>query len=157
MLALSPLALRLGLAVGLSALVIGGALYLRSGGYSACERDHKAAALEAAEQMHATYIAEVERGDKLAVALQDQRRENQRLRDKHADHARLLVGTCPSGLRTLHDAAASGTELSQAAIGTLNSTGTVAASAIAESVTNNYATARDCQDQLNKLIDWHSK
>ena len=157
MFALSPLTLRIGLAVGIAALAVGGALYIRSGGYSACERDYQAAALEATEQMHAQYIAEVERGDKLAAALQDQRRENQRLRDKHADHARLLVGTCPSGLRTLHDAAASGTELSQAAIGTLNSASTVAASEVAVAVSNNYALARECQDQLNKLIDWHSK
>ena len=46
MLGLSPLTLRIGLAVGLAALVIGGALYIRSGGYSACERDHKAAAFD---------------------------------------------------------------------------------------------------------------
>ena len=46
MLGLSPLTLRIGLAIGLAALLVGGGLYLRSGGYSACERDHKAAAFD---------------------------------------------------------------------------------------------------------------
>jgi hypothetical protein len=46
MFGLSPLALRLGLIVGIAALLVWGGLHLRSSGYAACERDHKAAAFD---------------------------------------------------------------------------------------------------------------
>lgn len=145
------------LALGSLVALIGSYFYGHHAGGTSCERDHQTAALQATQALHAQYVAEKERGDKIAVALQAERRENQRLRGQHADNARLLTGTCPNGLRVLHDAAASGKELSEAAFRTLNQTGTVAASEVAEAVTGNYATARDCQKQLNALIDWHSK
>jgi hypothetical protein len=150
----SPFARYLGLVVGISVGVVWGVMAIRGSGYSACQRDHQAAALEATSALQKQYIAEVERADRLAYELHKEQRENNRLREKNANHSRLLVGTCPSGVRTLHDAAATGTELSEAAIGALNSTRTVEASAIAEAVTDNYARARDCQNQLNKLIDF---
>jgi hypothetical protein len=150
----SPFARYLGLVVGVSVGVVWGVMAIRGGGYAACERTYQDAALEATQALHAQYIAEMERGNRLASALRQEQRETQRLREQHANHSRLLVGTCPSGVRTLHDAAATGTELSEAAIGALNSTRTVEASSIAEAVTDNYARARDCQNQLNKLIDF---
>lgn len=122
----------------------------------ACEIEHAAAAAEAQQADHQRYLAAVEWGNQVSAQLAQAQQRIATLKGSHEDFARTLSGTCPVGLRHLHDAAASGKGLSEAARASLGATATVDAGWIGQTVAANYANCRACQEQLNALIDWHA-
>lgn len=127
----------------------------RAAGVDACEIEHAAAAAEAQQANYQRYLAAVEWGNRVSAQLAQAQRRSQNLKESHETVARNLDGTCPVGLRVLHDAAALGTDVPDAARASLSSPATVAADWVGATVAENYARARECQAQLNALIAWH--
>ena len=127
----------------------------RSDGRAACERAATAAQVIAQAEALAQYEAAIAWGNQVSGQLAHARRHIQSTKESHETAALDLVGTCPVGLRVLHDAAASGDDLPQAARASLAAPGTVAADWVGSALAVNYARARDCQAQLTALIEWH--
>lgn len=121
------------------------------------EDQHALVAAKAAESDHKNYLAAVEWGNQITVSLMATNRKITDMRTTHETFARGIPGTCPDSLRVLHDAAASGSNLPIPASGSSGPTATFAASAIGSVISKNYAEARQCQAQLNSLIDWHNQ
>jgi hypothetical protein len=126
-------------------------------GYDRCHEEYASAHAVEAAAAQSDYLAAVARGDEISAKLATAQAENRRLRNHHADTARSILGVCPDGLRAYHDAAATGSELPPASGASIGQTGLVAASAIAVAIGENYSTCRECESQLNALIDWHTK
>jgi uncharacterized protein YhaN len=124
-------------------------------GYNACERDQKAATADALRQAQENYHAEVERGNTLSNRLAEKQREIRKLKDDHEDYARSIAGTCPDGVRLLHDAAALDQPLPETARSLAGEAGTVAARDLAQAINRNYAACNEYRAQLDALIDWH--
>lgn len=124
-------------------------------GYESCQTEHIAQAAEAAAEARQDYLDAVARGDEISAKLAAAQAENRRLRNDLANDVDRLRGLCPAGLRLIHDAAATGTPLSDAARASLDTPATVDARPIASAIAGNYAECRGCLDQLNALIDWH--
>lgn len=150
---------RIGIYVALLATLIGSgwwgysAVYGR--GVTACETKYKLAAAEAATADHTSYLAAVQWGNQVSAALAKAQRRGAALKENYRVFAHDLVGTCPQQLRVLHDAAATGANLPDAAGPPAAATATVAARDLGEAVVDNYARCRGNADQLNALIDWH--
>jgi hypothetical protein len=126
-------------------------------GYARCEADYAAQSAAAAAHARQDYLDAIAKGDALSARLAASQAENQKLRSRHADSARSILGVCPDSLRVLHDAAAAGTELPPASSTLAGQTGLVAASAVAVAVGENYADCREYAERLNALIDWHTR
>lgn len=124
-------------------------------GYETCQTEHIAKAAEAAAEARQDYLDAVARGDEISTKLAAAQAENRRLRNDLANDVDRLRGLCPAGLRLIHDAAATGTTLSEAARTSLDTPATVDARPIAQAIAGNYAECRGCIAQLNALIDWH--
>lgn len=127
----------------------------RSDGRAACERAATAAQVTAQAEALAQYEAALAWGNQVSAQLAARQREIRTMRNQHADYALSIDGTCPGRLRYLHDAAALGTALPDAARASLAATQPLDAARIAGAVADNYARARDCQAQLTALIEWH--
>lgn len=125
-------------------------------GYARCESEHITQAAEAAAAAREDYLDAVERGDQISAKLATAQAENRRLRNDLANDVDRLRGLCPAGLRLIHDAAAAGRALPEAARASLDSPATVDARAVAQAVAGNYADCREYAAQLNALIDWHT-
>lgn len=126
-------------------------------GYARCENKHVAQAAEAAAAARKDYLDAIARGDEISAKLATAQAENRRLRNDLANDVDRLRGLCPAGLRILHDAAAAGHALPEAARASLDSPATVDARAVAQAIAGNYADCRGYIDQLNALIDWHTQ
>lgn len=124
-------------------------------GYARCEAEHSEVLAQATAQAHQDYLDAVARGDALSARLATAQSENRRLKDELSSDIDRLRGLCPAGLRLIHDAAAAGRSLPDAARASLDSPATVDARAVAHAVADNYAACRGYIDQLNALIDWH--
>ena len=123
-------------------------------GHARCVGEQAQAALAQQAEADQRYRAAIAWGNQISQDLAAKQREVQTLRSQHESAARDLVGTCPVGLRVLHDAAASGRDLSATPHPSLDAPGTVDASHIGAAVAGNYARARACQAQLTALIDF---
>lgn len=134
---------------------VGAWLHGRAYGESACELEHQAALASAQQQAQQQYESAIAWGNRVSAQLAQAQRRSQSLKEHHETVARNLDGTCPVGLRVLHDAAALGTEVPESARASLTSPATVAADWVGATVAANYARARECQAQLNALIAWH--
>ena len=153
---MAPWRLYLGFAAVVAALagIWGGVRALESRGYDRCRGEQSEAHRQAlAAQLDAT-LDEIERSNRQAFQLAEARTQNEDLRSHHAKAAFALVGTCPAGLLTLHDAAATGTYLPDPAGRTLATGATVEARPIGEALADNYAHCRDCITRLNGWIDF---
>lgn len=126
-------------------------------GYARCESEHITQAAEAAAAAREDYLDAVARGDEISAKLATAQAENRRLRNHHANIARSIPGLCPDSLRAVHDAAAAGAEMPATPGTSVDETGTVAASAVATAIADNYHACREYAAQLNALIDWHKK
>lgn len=145
------------LAVGglvLAAALAAGYRWAYGHGHDACARDHDQAVAVAKDQDHAAYVAAVAWGSQVSETLAQSQMQIQSLRKEHDHYARSITGTCPDGLRVLHDASAAGTNISEPASEVAGGTGTVAASAVGEAVAENYAACRENLEQLEAWIRW---
>lgn len=124
-------------------------------GYASCENKHVVQAAQADAAARAEYLDAVARGDEISARLAAAQTENRRLRNDLAHDVDRLRGVCPAGLRLVHDAAATGATLSEAARTSLDTPATVDARPLAAAIAGNYADCRDYIDRLNALIDWH--
>lgn len=151
-----PIRLYLYLGAGLAVLLAGWALHHRidAGGYDRCVHEQQVAAAQTEKEDTARYLAAVDWGNQVSAQLAVRQTEIQTLRSQHAQYALTLDGTCPGRLRLIHDAAALGTTVPDTPIASLAETQPLDADRIASTVAENYARARDCQAQLNALIDW---
>jgi len=126
-----------------------------SGGYDRCQAEHDATTRKHLEKQLDATLDEIERGNALSMRLTEATRKIDKLKENHHEAAGVISGTCPDGLRVLHDAAATGTYLPDPTGASLGTTKTIEASAIGKAVADNYAAARWCEEHLNTLIDWH--
>lgn len=134
--------------------ILGGVRALESRGYDRCRGEQNEAHRQAlAAQLDAT-LDEIERSNRQAFQLAEARTQNEDLRSHHAKAASALVGTCPAGLLTLHDAAATGAYLPDPGGRTLATGAPVEARPIGEALADNYANCRDCITRLNGWIDF---
>jgi hypothetical protein len=154
-----PLRLYAYFAAVLVVLSAGWALHrhIDAGGYDRCRDEFALAAAQAEKKDHDDYLAAMAWGNQVSAQLAAAQQRIATLKDDHAEFAYSLAGTCPVSLRYLHDAAASGEDLSDAARASLASPATVDAGWIGSAVSANYARARECAAQLNALIDWHER
>lgn len=144
----------------LAALAVAGAAWwaystVWERGYARCESANATVIAQATAQAHQDYLDAVARGDQISARLATAQTENRRLRNELANDIERLRGLCPAGLRIIHDAAATGRDVSDAARASLGAPATVDARAVAQAVASNYADCRGYIDQLNALIDWH--
>jgi hypothetical protein len=131
-----------------------GARWFYGAGVDATELRYANARQEATEADHTQYVAAVAWGSQVSATLAATQREIEVLRSRHDNYARRITGTCPDGLRVLHDAAAEGTDVPESAGQTTGSTATVAASDIGAAIAENYAAFRENAEQLESWITW---
>jgi len=154
-----PLRLYLYLGLVVVALVAGWTLYHRidAGGYDRCRNEVDVAAAKATKEDTDKYLAALAWGNQISAKLAEAQKQINSLRSAHVDYAYSIAGTCPGRLRYLHDAAASGTPLPEAAFGPLAAAQPIDADRVGRAIAENYANARECYAKLSAINEFYKK
>ena len=156
---LIPLPYRI-LVVAILAAVWSGFLFY--GGWHECSVREQAKQRDQAIAYAHQVKAEQARGDQIALDLATEK-DRQKIvyrtitKEVKTYVSALADSKCivPAGFVSLHDAAAAG-RLPEGTLNPTDSPSGVVLSAVADTVTDNYATCNEIRSQLNALIDWET-
>lgn len=140
--------------LAVSAIATWGYSTVHANGVAACERKQQVAAATSAAEDHKNYVAAIAWGSQMSTKLAAKQQELKRLKNRHEDAARTIPGTCPDGLRVLHDAAAAGLDIPEPTGQADGTSSTVAASEIGSTIAINYAACQENAERLGAWIEW---
>jgi hypothetical protein len=131
--------------------------WLDGRGYERCQVEHEAATAEAERQAHEHYLGALAWGNQVSADLAKKQRELDTLKGEYLTYANAIVGNCPADLGLFVASVAAGDPVPSTPRTPPDPSAAIAASAIAANVATNYGIARNCEAQLNALIDWHTR